>query len=732
MGPRLLLPSLAGVVTGILIDHYLLPRFTLPFYIIPIIILISTGSIFAIPFSFRNYLFLLIFLLLGINSAHHKSTLSKLPPEATMKNEVIIEGTVYRPPNVRWNIATVFVHGEKLFFSNEYKIIKTNLVLRVYTYRGGLKVGDRIRFPAIFREFKNFNNPGGFDYKFYMENLGVSFMATTRNAHYIVPMGKGNLGTIERALEKIRAPIRNFFHERLPPYSRAIYRALILGERQEITKEIRTPFDRVGIGHIMAVSGLHLGLVAWFSFKLIKWLLSLSYRLTLMADIKKIAAVVTIFPVITYGLITGFHVSAQRATIMVIVFLWSLIIDREKDVWSSLSLAAIAVLSLDGNALFTASFQLSFITVAGILYLAPLILSWISKIKDNDGPIARGKRCNFVSSYGAGLIAVTVSATIVTIPIISYYFNRVSVIALLGNLTVVPIIGLWVLPLGLISSVILFLSDTIAWAILYLSELGLKISTYLVDFWSDIPWGSMKVVQPNIFEIFLFYTLIFLSIHSVRSRLFKILFVSFLIISSADIGYWVYQTRYNKNLELTVLDMDKGNAIFVKYPGSKKMLIAFNVFSNKGIDQGRNIIFPYLCQKKVLGIDYLFLPNYNKQFTDRMRFIVHTFHPDQIICDLQKKMVVGGVAVSRHNDSGIILEFKGWYALLNEHEVEIKKKKMKNNGEVLLSHVVIKKEKIGEDSFGNIVNLTKTGALTININPKGNLKIRSFLKTKRI
>lgn len=732
MGPRLLFPSLLGIVSGILIDHYMLPGVNLSLFVIPLSISILIGLVFLSPYRFRIYFFLLIFLLLGINSTHHKLILPKLPPEINIEKEVIIEGTVYRPPKLSWNSATVLVHAEKIFLSKEYKTIKTNIALRIYNYRGDVRVGDRIRFPAVFREIKNFNNPGRFDYRFYMESLGVSFIATARNGNYIVPMGKGNLGIVENGLEKIRAPIRNFLNERLSPHSRAIYKALILGERHEITKELRTPFDRVGIGHIIAVSGLHLGLVAWFSFKLIKWLLSLSYQLTLMVDIKKIAALCTTFPVITYALITGFHVSAQRATIMVIVFLWSIIIGREKDVWSSLCLAAIAILSLNGNALFTASFQLSFMTVAGILYLSPLIHSLISKTKSDDQQTGGIKKPNFLSSYASGLIAVTASAAIVTMPIISYYFNRVSAIALLANLTVVPIVGLWVLPLGLLSSVILFLSDTLAGAILFFGELGLKTSTFLVRFWSSIPWGSIKVVQPNIYEICLFYILIFLGINFARSRLFKIIFISSLIIYAFDISYWVYQAKYNKNLELTILDMAKGNAIFIKYPGNKKMLVAFNAFSNKGIDQGKNIIFPYLCQKRVLRLHYLLLPGYSGEFTGRTRFIVNNLHPDEVIVNLQKETIIAGVKLCAHNNGGIILTFEGWHALLNEHSVEIKRKKIKIPNNDFPDHVLIKNEITAQDTPDHVLNLRKTGALTVNINPEGDLKIKSFLKSKKL
>jgi len=80
----------------------------------------------------------------------------------------------------------------------------------------------------------------------------------------------------------------------------ALFRALILGERQGITPELREPFNRAGLGHILAVSGLHIGLVGWLAFYLIKGVLSRSYRLALQTDIRKLAAAITCLPVVAY------------------------------------------------------------------------------------------------------------------------------------------------------------------------------------------------------------------------------------------------------------------------------------------------------------------------------------------------------------------------------------------------------------------------------------------------
>jgi len=291
MFSRPLVPALCVTIIGILIGHTILTNVTLPVFLFPLIILLCLGLIVIIPFKFPIVLLMAIFMLIGINTQISRPIMSELP-QTILKNErIIIEGTIYGTPKIQFNVVSFPIHAEKIFLSKKIRRVKTNLLLKIYGYRSDLKVGERIRFPAKLKEFKNFNNPGNFDYRFYMQSRGLSLVAIVSDGRYVVPMGEGTLGFAGSILEKARGPLRQFFYERLSTTISPIYTALILGERQGLTSELREPFNRSGVSHIMAVSGLHLGLVAWLFFISIKWLLSLSYRLTLMLDIKKLAAI---------------------------------------------------------------------------------------------------------------------------------------------------------------------------------------------------------------------------------------------------------------------------------------------------------------------------------------------------------------------------------------------------------------------------------------------------------
>ncbi len=668
-----------------------------------------------------------IFLLIGINCEINDPVLSGLPQIIDGHEKVVIEGTIYSPPRVRANTATLPIRAEKVFLPKEIRSVKINLLAKIYGYKGGLRVGERIRFPAKLKGFKNFNNPGCFDYRSHMRRQGLSFMATISDGQYVVPIGKGDLGFVTTTLEKIRAPVRRFFRERLSYTRRPLYEALILGERQGLTPELREPFDRSGVGHIMAVSGLHLGLVAWLFFLSLRWLLSLSYRLTLMTDIRKWAAIMTTFPVIGYGLITGPQVSSQRAMVMVLVFLWSFILGRQKDVWSSLCLAALLILAVKRDSLFATSFQLSFIAVAGILWLAPLILSRLPKFGMRDDASKVKQILPTIVTYTVGLIAVTAAATVITVPLIAHHFQRFSAVALPANLTVVPIIGLWVVPLGLLSSLGVFLSSTLAGALLSLGEFGLNLAISLARFWSDIPWSSISVIRPNWLEILLLYGLFFLGIHFTRSRVYRVFLAIFLVLLCADMGYWVYQTRLNKNLRITILDAGRADVALIQFPGSQRMLVAHNAFTHRGFDLGRIVVAPYLWQEKIKRVGCLLVTDPQRPPTDKLQFMIDNFRPREVLSHFSGERVIAGVRIRGESGGGTSVSYRGWSFLFHDQKVLVEKEDLQRGKEGPRYIITTTEQKERSSSFP-VLSTHETGALTITIDMEGAMTMRSFLK----
>jgi competence protein ComEC len=566
---------------------------------------------------------MVVFFLVGMVLDLCRYQPSELPPLARQRARVTFVGTVLEPAVLNRTPSRIVVRAEEVFFDQGTLQTGERVAVTIYGHHAPFFPGDKVLFRARLRAFNNFNNPGRYDYERAMRLRGLSCAASVSDGRRIVPMGRGSLGFPMGTVESLRKPVREFLGERLPPQDAALLKALILGERQDIRKSLREPFQAAGVAHVLAVSGLHIGLVAWIAFALFKGTLSLSYRLTLQGDVRKKAALLTCVPVVAYTAIAGFQVSSQRAMMMALAFLFSMVWDREKEVWSTLSLAALAILAVDPHAVFSISFQLSFIAVVGILWLGPTLHRRLVGLVDSQSLAYRP----YV--YGIGLVAVTLSAMVFLLPITTFYFHRVSLVGLPANLTVVPVLGFWVLPLGLLSAVLLPLSSSAADVLLQASAWGMHGMMDMVQFWSGLPWADFWVVRPNGLEIGLFYGLLGALFFLKRRPWVKGCLIMLLVAAGLDISYWVYRNQFNQHLKVTYLDVGQGNAALVQFPGREKMLIDGGGFSSGDFDVGESVVAPFLLRSKIRRIDYVVLSHPQTDHMGGLRFIAEHFRPKE-------------------------------------------------------------------------------------------------------
>jgi hypothetical protein len=328
--------------------------------------------------------------------------------------------------------------------------------------------------------------------------------------------------------------------------------------------------------------------------------------------------------------------------------------------------------------------------------------------------------------YLAGLLAVTVAAAIVTTPLIAYHFNRFSPVALPANLTVVPLIGLWVIPLGLVSCIVLPFSSAIAGLFLAAGAAGLTVASFLTRFWADIPWSTVWVIRPTWVEIVLFYGLLFAGVNALRARAYRIILVAVLILVCADVGYWIYQVHYNKDLRVTVLDAGRADVAVIQFPGHKRMVIARNAFGSGGFDLGRRVVAPFLWHKKIGRVDYLLLSNPYGQKRGKLQFMIKAFHPREVLTTLPCEMMIAGARIRGSKDGSITITSRGWSLLFREQEVQIRKRS--SGGEREDVDYVITREGSAYPDHVRVLNLSRTGSITITADSKGRLKLRGYLK----
>lgn len=626
---RPLVPVLFSFVGGILLGHIGFLRDSSPPFSLLLLVILSISLLLIaallLPEKLRFFCFLPLFFFTGLYLDLHEHRDSELLLLASRGEEVTIEGVLTEPAKIIGESSRLVMRADRVSVKGAVTEPGEKIQVTVYSHSREFSPQDKILFPARLRPFRNFNNPGRYDHEMAMMMKGLRCAASVSDGRRIVPMGKGHLGFPMELLESARGPLRAFFRERLTPQNRALFQALILGETHGITPELREPFTITGLGHILAVSGLNVGMVAGIAFALFRMLLSFSYRLSLATDIRKLAAILTCLPVVGYTCLAGFEVSSQRAMVMVLAFLLSMILDREKEVWSTFSLSALIVLALDPHALFSISFQLSFGAVTGILWFVPEIYKRL--IAPLNGDLKEGARPNRIAIYLAALVATSFAPMVFVLPLIAHYFNRISVVALPANLMVVPFMGVWIMPLGLLAVISLPVSSSLANFFLQLCAWGQDWMMLLIEFWSRFSWAEFWVVTPNLLEMGIFYGLIICTFSLKRWRWAWVGLTGLLLILAVDVAYWISETQFNRSLKVTYLDVGQGSATLIQFPGNERMLIDGGGFQRSDFDVGKLVVAPFLFHSKILSIDHVVMSHPDSDHMDGLRFIASHFGP---------------------------------------------------------------------------------------------------------
>jgi len=535
--------------------------------------------------------------------------------------------------------------------------------------------GDRIVFRSRLRQPRNFNNPGGFNYRRYMVFKGIWRTAYTKGNRLQIVQKKSSKDLAQQ-LNDSRLAMSALIERAGKGPSVAVLKALIIGDRAAISSEIRDTFNRAGVGHVLAISGLHIGIVATVAFLFFQKLLCFVKPVLWRAWTRKGAAIFSLFPVFIYGLISGMSPSTQRAVIMVTAFLMTFLLERERDSINTLALAAFIILIVYPPSLFSISFQLSFLAVLSILYG---LSRTRHALRINSENLQTGFRF-WLSRKIFGFFLVSFFAICGTLPLVMFYFNQISVIGLLANFVVVPLVGFAVIPCGLLALFIYPISSQIAYGCMQICIYVLDHVLGVIRFFADLPFAAFKTITPSVLEIVCYYILGWVLLNFLAAklnpeppqgvlrsrsdpaalhtrvlragkgrRLFQffsavaittqdiaawlrrkrgaIVGILLILAFAGDAGYWLYQRFWNHELRVTYIDVGQGNAALLELPGGYTALIDGGGFSDNNVfDMGARVIAPFLWRKKIRTIDTLVLTHPNSDHLNGLIFIAQHFN----------------------------------------------------------------------------------------------------------
>ncbi|WP_452221765.1 ComEC/Rec2 family competence protein [Lacinutrix salivirga] len=477
---------------------------------------------------------------------HYKNYLSlksKQPETITFKIRELLKPSAYSDKYVIdiLKIDNTNVRGKSLL-----NVYKDSTLIK-------FKVDDILITKKSFTEINTSPNPNQFDYKTYLEKQYIYNQLYMSSSELYKTKIKVNtlMGYANKFREQINFELNNYNFEK---EELAIINALILGQRQNISKEVQTHYTNAGAIHILAVSGLHIGIV----------LLILNFILKPIEQIKKgkiIKLILILLLLWSYALIAGASASIIRATTMFSVVAVGMHVKRPSNIYNTLALSIFIILLFKPLFIFDVGFQLSYLAVFAIVSIQPLLYNLISfRI--------------WVIDKLWQIFTVTLAAQFGVIPISLYYFHQFPGLFWLSNLVVIPFIGIilafgiLIISLALLKILPQILANIFGFLISLMNSFFEWISNQSQFLIQNISFDFIHVIASYLFIIALVRLYVKRNFHTLRNCLIAILLLQ---------GVFVF-TNYSTNTNsFVILNKSRHSIILEKH--NNNLIISHSVDS---------------------------------------------------------------------------------------------------------------------------------------------------------
>ncbi len=535
-----------------------------------------------------------------------------------------------------------------------------------------MQFGDRLSFSARLREPRNFGNPGAMDYRGYLEERGVRLLASVKAEKIVLLPGK--VGT---PLEFWRSRWRQSLIEHMlglqsagPEWIQSsredvgLLAAMIIGEQSLIRRDTKTEFQRTGVFHVLVVSGMNVGILAFVIFTMAKWLRAG----------EGLATAVTIILAVLYAYMTDLGAPILRAAVMLSLYLGTRLLYRDGYSLNPIGTAALVLLAWEPLALFDASFQLTFLSVIALSGITQQLIQRTSEpysqalygleIFGYDAAL-QPKQAQFrlelrmiaerlervtglgttacsraivlglrtgVAAFNLVLITVVLQFAL-ALPMV-YYFHRVALIGSLANMIVIPLASL-LMPLGIIATLLSYLSAAAAYVPNVLTALVLHAITSTVSLLGGTRFAELRIATPT-YTTMLFATAAYLfAIFTMRRhRHIATAGLALLVLATLWMALPPQPRLRPQVLEVTVLDVGQGDSILVVSPDGQTMLVdgggPLGFIQSDGFEIGEDVVSPYLWSRGITRLDAVVLSHAHSDHMGGLRSVIANFRPAEL------------------------------------------------------------------------------------------------------
>jgi competence protein ComEC len=496
------------------------------------------------------------------------------------KGTVVVEGMVCTEPETRSTASIFQLSASKLRINGAYAEVSGKAVVSVlryheYHYGDVLRITGKLETPL---------QSDDFSYKDYLARQGIYSIINYPRIE-ILDTGKGFKPLAW--IYSLRNRLSQSLSQALPEPQASLAQGILLGQRGNIPYSLNQAFSRTGTAHVLAISGINITIVIGMLLAAGIWLFGKRYSIYIW---------LALLIIWLYALLTGMNPPVVRGAIMGSLFLIAEYLGRQSSASIALTFAAAVMVGIQPQVLWDASFQLSFMAMAGLIFISPYLQNWGRK-----GVMAAVGKEGTAASLGnfiSASFAVTLAAILATWPIIAHYFHVVSFVGLPATFFAVLALPGIIITSALVAGVGL-LAPLLAQVIGWVSWLFLSYFMIVVRAFDALPFSSIKLEGIDIWQIWIYYALLAAIVATIYYRnqltdLFRLTaskispqiskasgfaskvpkkwVISPLLIATILVWVAILNTPDDK-LHVSILDVGQGDAILIQTPSHQDILI---------------------------------------------------------------------------------------------------------------------------------------------------------------
>ncbi len=523
------------------------------------------------------------------------------------KENYIIEGIVVSDKRDKeykevYDLDVKKIDGMKIKVSKKYLLnIKKSKEMNI-KFGDYIKINAKIELPSKARNYM------GFDYQRYLKSKKIIATIIDVENVEILDVNKANIE--KNIFNSVRNNIKEIMYKLLPKDARELAVGMMIGDKDELDTNITENFKNSNLTHMLAVSGAHISYVI------------LGLNLMLKKTGNRFRKIFIICFLIFFVGVTDFTPSVQRASIMAILLLISTMLYRSQDTYTSIAFSGLVILIINPYSFFDIGFQLSF---GGTIGIVLMYNNLIKRFKTN------GKLKRYIVSS----ICVSVCANLIIIPIMSFNFNTVSLTFWISNLLAGPFLGVIIIfgfCVYLLSLVIFPVAKIISIPLKYL----IYILLVIVKYCSKIPFSSVTIRTPYIFEIFIYYIVLYLVFNYAKIKPYfkKLVVVILIVILIAN--SCIYVQNHGKMI-IYFIDVGQGDSTLIRTAKNKTILIDGGGSENSSFDVGEKTLLPYLLDRKITVLDYVVISHFDTDHCGGILYLMEHIKVKNIIISKQGK-----------------------------------------------------------------------------------------------